>query len=84
MTTLSRFALLIVLTAGMVAGGVWLNHCLMPLTIAHGRKQLDAVPDPGVEPILSNISTKGAPGIALLVEALRRRGSVLARRPGRR
>ncbi len=70
MKALMRLLVLAVLVAGVTALVVELGRRCGPLTIAHWRAQLDAVPEQSAEPLLAHFGGTGDMAIPILVESL--------------
>ena len=70
MKALFRLLMLAALIAGVMAAVLGLGRYYAPLTVAHWRAQLDAVPDQSAEPLLRRVGSGGDVVIPILVEGL--------------
>ncbi len=70
MKALLRLLILAILVAGVMALMLGLGRYWSPLTVAHWKGQLEAVPDQSAGSLLGRVGSSGDMGIAILVEAL--------------
>ncbi|MGO8690585.1 MAG: HEAT repeat domain-containing protein [Thermoguttaceae bacterium] len=70
MKALFQLLMLAALIAGVMAAVLGLGRYYAPLTVAHWRAQLDAVPDQSAEPLLRRVGSGGDVVIPILVEGL--------------
>ncbi len=70
MKALLRLLMLAALIAGVMAAVLVVGRYYAPLTVAHWRAQLDAVPDQSAEPLLHRVGSGGDVVIPILVEGL--------------